>query len=132
MGEAVCPSCGLKHGVRVDLRSPTELEADLEQGLVALRSLLTEPEVIEYLGRQSSEWLRWDGAGESLFAMVNEVNLAQLEAALRPRRRVQRKWTDLELEFDACQSRRDFEVRFSTWLDGGENLAADDYVSVVR
>jgi hypothetical protein len=130
-GEAVCPACGLRYGVRVELATPQEVESELEQGLEAIRKLVREPDVLEYLSRHAPEWLRWDGGADSLLAVATEENVARLDQALQPRRRVQRRWGELRSGFDDCKTRREYEVRFANWLDGGENVSPDDVVTLV-
>lgn len=131
-GEAVCVACGLRFGVRVALSSPGEIEVVLEGGLDAVRSLLREPQVLEYLSRHAPDWLRWDGGADSLLGVATEVNIAHLEQALQPRRRVQRRWGDLLSGFDDCRTRREYETQFAHWLDAGENVSPEDVVTLVN
>ena len=131
-GEAVCANCRLRHGERLKLRDPRELELILEQGIAVTGSALREAAVRDYLGRQpaGADLLEWDGAGEMLLPLLNDQALSVLDEALRPRRRVTREASALTESFQACRRRSDFYSAFNLWLDGGESLADDDEIDL--
>lgn len=131
VGEACCNSCGLRYGQRVTLRSPRELETEVEKGVEALHKTLAEPPVRDFLMRARSPLVEWDGAAENLAALMTAANLQVLDDALRPRRQVERTQAALLEALGGCRSRRDLELAFAEWLDAGENLSPDDEVVLV-
>ena len=122
-GDAVCNSCGLKWGERVALPDPRALESRVESALASFRATLQEPQTARFLERRAPELLETD-------APLGSEQLAILDEAFAPRRRVSRSLDVLRLALSELQTRREWETALLQWLDGGDNLGDEDEVEL--
>jgi len=130
-GEAVCAGCGLRFGERLPVPAPDGARAVLRRGVEKLRAALAEPPVKAYLENHRSQLLEWDGEGEKLLAVLSATELNFLDAALRPRRRLERDPSVLVKAFENCLTRADFERVFASWIEGTDQAGPEDEVVLV-
>lgn len=124
-GEAVCNSCGLKWGERVTLPDPNVLENRVEAALNSFRATLQEPQTARFLGRRAPELLE-----PEMSSPLSSEQLAILDEAFAPRRRVSRSLDELRDALSSLQTRREWEAALLDWLDGGDNLGDEDEVEL--
>ena len=127
-GAATCASCDLRWGERLKLADARHIEAQIEAGLSPLRDWLSDAEVRPHLQRRESALLDWNGEAGELSALITPATLADLDAALAPRRRVTRSFDELEAALKPCRTRGECAAAFAGWLDGGQGLASEDEV----
>ena len=127
-GGAVCASCGLRWGERLRVADAAQIEASIETGLAPLRDWLGDAKVRAHLERAQSPLLEWNGEANELGALISPSTLADLDAALAPRRRVERSFAELQEALKECQTRGECEVAFRVWLDGGQGVASEDEI----
>jgi hypothetical protein len=72
--------------------------------------------------------LNWDGDGQTLESLLSVSTLRDLDAALAPRRRVERSLVELQTQLRECRTRAECEATFAVWLDGGELLVDEDEI----
>lgn len=133
-GEAVC-SCRLKLGERVLVRDPNQTVALIDAVLTSFRHALREENVRDFLARHQNgaALLSWSESGDSdnggaLFSLLDGDSLQILEDAFRPRRRVERSWTELQSSTRTCRTRAQWQQAFLSWLDDEDNLNDDDEI----
>lgn len=129
-GEATCPSCGLRWGQRVSIGDPKTLESEIQSALETFRANLREPTVARFLERHNAPFLEWDGAAPTLWPLLTNAGLAQLDEAFAPRRRVARSFSELKTAMQGETTRGEIQGAFLAWLDGGEALENDDEVEI--
>ncbi len=127
-GGATCASCDLAWGERLQLADPALVEARIESGLAPLRDWIGDAEVRPHLERRRSALLDWDGESGELSALLTPATLADLDAALAPRRRVARSFGELQSALKECRTQGECAATFAIWLDGGQGLASEDEV----
>ena len=127
-GAGACASCGLGWGERLRVAEAGPLQAQIEVGLAPLRDWLQDEKVRAHLERESSPLLEWNGEPGGLAALISPATLADLDAALAPRRRVEREFAALQSALEGCQTRGQCEAAFRVWLDGGQGLSAEDEI----
>ena len=127
-GGAVCASCGLRWGERLRVADATQLEAQIEGGLAPLRDWIADETVKAHLERAGSPLLEWNGESGELGRLISPATLADLDAALAPRRRVQRSLEELKESLQECRTRGECEAAFRVWLDGGQGLSSEDEI----
>lgn len=127
-GGATCASCALVWGERLQLADPTQIEAQIESGLAPLRDWIADKEVRPHLERRRSALLDWNGQASELGALLTPATLADLDAALAPRRRVSRSFAELESALRECRTQGECAATFAVWLDGGQGLAREDEI----
>ena len=128
-GGATCASCDLRWGERLPLADPTHIEAQIESGLAPLRDWIGDAEVRPHLERRRSALLDWNGETAELSAFLTPATLADLDAALAPRRRVARSLGELESALRECRTQSECAATFAIWLDGGQGLAGEDEIA---
>ena len=127
-GGATCASCGLRWGERLRVADCGQIERQIESGLSPLRDWLRDETVRAHLERHQSPLLEWNGESAELGALISPVTLADLDAALAPRRRVSRSFEPLQSALEKCGTRGECEVAFRVWLDGGQGLSSEDEI----
>lgn len=127
-GGAVCASCGLRWGERLRVADAAQIETQIEVGLAPLRDWLGDESVRAPLARAASPLLEWNGESSELGALISPISLADLDAALAPRRRVERSFGKLQNALEACRTRGECEAAFRVWLDGGQGLSGEDEI----
>ena len=127
-GGATCASCGLGWGERLQLADPAQIEAQIERGLAPLRDWIADKEVRPHLERRRSALLDWNGQTGELGAFLTPATLADLDAALAPRRRVSRNFGELQSALTECRTQSECAATFAIWLDGGQGLSGEDEV----
>ena len=128
-GGATCASCNLGWGERLPLADPTQIEARIESGLAPLRDWIDDKEVRPHLERRRSALLDWNGETRELGALLTPATLADLDAALAPRRKVSRSFGELEGALKECRTQSECAATFAIWLDGGQGLSGQDEIS---
>ncbi len=128
-GGATCASCDLRWGERLQLADPIQIAAQIENGLAPLRDWLADKEVRPHLERRRSALLDWNGQASELSALLTPATLADLDAALAPRRRVTRSMGELESALKECRTQSECAATFAIWLDGGQGLAGEDEIA---
>ncbi len=128
-GGAVCASCGLRWGERLQLADPQQIEAQIESGLAPLRDWIADQEVRPHLERRRSALLDWNGETSELGAFLTPATLADLDAALAPRRRVARSFGELQSALKECRTQSECAATFAIWLDGGQGLSGEDEIA---
>ncbi len=128
-GGATCASCDLRWGERLQLADPAQIEAQIESGLAPLRDWIADKEVRPHLERRRSALLDWNGQAGELGALLTPATLADLDAALAPRRRVSRSFGELENALKECRTQSECAATFAIWLDGGQGLAGEDEIA---
>ena len=131
-GEATCPSCGLRWGERISLGDPKIWENETLNALESFRGHLREPAAARFLERHNAPFLEWDGAAATLWPLLTNAGLAQLDEAFAPRRRVSRSLSELKTALKGENTRGEIETAFLSWLDGGEALENDDEVEILE
>jgi hypothetical protein len=129
-GEAVCSSCGLRLGQRLNIRDKGEIEVMAEQELGALHRALQEKSPRDFMMRANSPFTDWNGDSETLLPLLSAPNLRLLDAAFAPRRRVLRSQVALMEALKLSLTRGEMEAAFQRWLDGGDNLGSEDEVEL--
>ena len=127
-GGATCASCDLRWGERLPLADPTQIEAQIESGLAPLRDWIGDKEVRPHLERRHSALLDWNGEAAQLGALLTPATLADLDAALAPRRRVTRSFGELQSALKECRTQSECAATFAIWLDGGQGLSGEDEI----
>ena len=127
-GAATCASCQLRWGERLPLADPQQIEARIESGLAPLRDWIADKEVRPHLERRRSALLDWNGESAELGAFLTPATLADLDAALAPRRRVTRDFGELQSALKECRTQSECAATFAIWLDGGQGLAGEDEI----
>ena len=127
-GGAVCASCALGWGERLPLADPAQIEANIEGALAPLRDWIGDSEVRPHLERRRSALLDWNGESSELSAFLTPATLADLDAALAPRRRVSRDFGELQSALKECRTQSECAATFAVWLDGGQGLAGEDEI----
>ena len=127
-GGAVCASCQLRWGERLQLADPANIEASIESGLAPLRDWIADADVRPHLERRRSALLDWNGETAELGAFLTPATLADLDAALAPRRRVSRDFGELQSALRECRTQSECAATFAIWLDGGQGLAGEDEI----
>jgi len=125
-GEAVCNACGLKWGERIVLPDPSALEARIAASLAAFQLALRDPDVERFLERRAPELLESDLAPSPL----DGAQLAILDEAFAPRRRVERSLEALRSALANLETRREWEGALLSWLDGDDHLGDEDEVEL--
>ena len=128
-GASVCASCQLRWGERLQLADPANIEAQIESGLAPLRDWIADKEVRPHLERRRSALLDWNGETAELGAFLTPATLADLDAALAPRRRVKRDFGELQSALKECRTQSECAATFAIWLDGGQGLAGEDEIA---
>ena len=127
-GGATCASCHLNWGERLPLADPAQIEARIESALAPLRDWIADGEVRPHLERRRSALLDWNGESAELSAFLTPATLADLDAALAPRRRVTRDFGELQSALKECRTQSECAATFAIWLDGGQGLAGEDEI----
>ena len=127
-GGATCASCDLRWGERLQLADPAQIEAQIESGLAPLRDWIGDKEVRPHLERRRSALLDWNGESAELGALLTPATLADLDAALAPRRRVSRSFGELQSALKECRTQSECAATFAIWLDGGQGLNGEDEI----
>ena len=145
--EATCNSCGLRFGERLILRDARELEIQLKREIESLYRAVGETGNEEtgneetgneetgngprqFLLRRDSPFPGWNGEAGALLPLLSSANLRVLDDAFAPRRRAERSGAALLQSLETCGTRATMERAFAQWLDGGENLGADDEIEI--
>ena len=128
-GGATCASCQLRWGERLQLADSAQIEAQIESGLAPLRDWIADKEVRPHLERRRSILLDWNGESSELSAFLTPATLADLDAALAPRRRVTRDFGELQDALKECRTQSECAATFAIWLDGGQGLAGEDEIA---
>ena len=128
-GGATCASCQLRWGERLQLADPAHIEAQIESGLAPLRDWIADKEVRPHLERRRSALLDWNGETAELSAFLTPATLADLDAALAPRRRVARDFGELQNALKECRTQSECAATFAIWLDGGQGLSGEDEIA---
>ncbi len=63
-----------------------------------------------------------------MLSLLSAAELALLDAALRPRRRLERDRGSLMTAFATCLTRSDFERAFSQWIEGADHAGTEDEI----
>ena len=127
-GGATCASCNLGWGERLQLADPAQIEAQIERGLAPLRDWISDKDVRPHLERRRSALLSWNGESSALNALLTPATLADLDAALAPRRRVARSFGELQSALRECRTQSECAATFAVWLDGGQGLSGEDEI----
>lgn len=128
-GGASCASCDLRWGERLQLADPAHIEAQIESGLAPLRDWIGDAQVRPHLERRRCVLLDWNGETAELGALLTPATLADLDAALAPRRRVARSFGELQSALKECRTQGECAATFSIWLDGGQGLSGEDEIA---
>ena len=128
-GGATCASCHLAWGERLILADTTQIEAHIERGLAPLRDWIADKDVRPHLERRRSALLEWNGESSELSAFLTPATLADLDAALAPRRRVARSFGELQSALRECRTQSECAATFAVWLDGGQGLSGEDEIT---
>jgi hypothetical protein len=129
-GSATCSTCGLKLSQRLQLAGTADFESRIERALASFKSAIAENAPRDFLTRNQSQLLEWDGQSETLLPLLSPTTLRDLDSALAPRRQVSRSLAVLNEKLRGATTKREVETAFASWLAENEVLADDDEIII--